>query len=174
MRVVVVGASGNVGTAVLRRLAAEPRVDAITGVVRRVPPATAGGPYAGPDWRAIDVGSDGAVERLAGCFAGAGAVIHLAWQIQPSHDPERLLRTNVRGTAQVAEAVVRVGVPALVVASSVGAYAPGPKDQRVDETGRSPGCPARRTAARRPRWRRCWTGSPSTTRGYGWCGCARA
>jgi hypothetical protein len=75
MRVVVVGATGNVGIAVLRRLAAEPRVDAITGVVRRVPPANAGGPYTGPDWRSIDVGSDGAVERLTDCFAGAGAVI---------------------------------------------------------------------------------------------------
>lgn len=133
MRVVVVGASGNVGTALLRRLAAEPRVDAITGVVRRVPPAGTGGPYAGPDWHSIDIGSDGALSRLTDCFAGAGAVIHLAWQIQPSHDPNQLLRTNVRGSAQVAEAVVRADVPVLVVASSVGAYAPGPKDQRVDE-----------------------------------------
>ena len=35
--------------------------------------------------------------------------------------------------AHVAEAAVRAGVPALVVASSVGAYAPGPKDPPVAE-----------------------------------------
>ena len=32
-----------------------------------------------------------------------------------------------------AQAAVRASVPALVVASSVGAYAPGPKDERVGE-----------------------------------------
>ena len=43
MRVVVVGASGNVGTAVLRRLSAEPSVDTVVGVARR-PPIGAGEP----------------------------------------------------------------------------------------------------------------------------------
>jgi uncharacterized protein YbjT (DUF2867 family) len=37
MRIVVTGATGNVGTAVVRALADEPRVDAITGVARRPP-----------------------------------------------------------------------------------------------------------------------------------------
>jgi nucleoside-diphosphate-sugar epimerase len=55
-------------------------------------------------------------------------VVHLAWQIQPSHDRRALRRTNVIGTANVAEAAVRANVPTLVVASSVGAYSPGPKD----------------------------------------------
>jgi len=36
VRVVVVGASGNVGTAVLRRLSAEPSVDTVVGVARRL------------------------------------------------------------------------------------------------------------------------------------------
>ncbi len=39
MRVVVVGASGNVGTAVLRRLAEEPVVTSVVAVARRVPRA---------------------------------------------------------------------------------------------------------------------------------------
>lgn len=132
-RVVVVGASGNVGTAVLRRLLREPSVDAVTGIARRVPGPRAGAPYAEVEWRSIDVGAPEAVDKLVACFGGAAAVIHLAWQIQPSHDRWRLRRTNVHGTAHVAEAAVRAGVPALVVASSVGAYAPGPKDRRVAE-----------------------------------------
>jgi nucleoside-diphosphate-sugar epimerase len=60
-------------------------------------------------------------------------VIHLAWQIQPSHDQARLRRTNVEGTGHVVEAAAQAAVPALVVASSVGAYAPGPKDRFVEE-----------------------------------------
>ena len=40
MRVVVLGASGNVGTSVLAALRDEPRVDHIVGVCRRKPDAT--------------------------------------------------------------------------------------------------------------------------------------
>src|SRR6266508_3464701 len=133
MRFVVVGASGNVGTALLRRLAREEQVDAVTGVARRVPGPDAGAPYDGVDWHAVDVGAPDAVSRLTDVFAGAGVVVHLAWQIQPSHDRRAIRRTNVTGTGYVAEAAVRASVPALVVASSVGAYAPNPKDEKVGE-----------------------------------------
>ncbi|GIH15352.1 NAD-dependent epimerase/dehydratase family protein [Rugosimonospora africana] len=131
MRVVVVGATGNVGTAVLRRLAGAPGVDEVTGVARRAPGPAA--PYEGVSWHRIDVGDDGAVEELTNAFAGATVVIHLAWQIQPSHDRARIRRTNLVGTANVARAAVRASVPSLVVASSVGAYAPAPKDRFVEE-----------------------------------------
>ncbi|GAA5200131.1 SDR family oxidoreductase [Rugosimonospora acidiphila] len=135
MRVVVVGASGNVGTAVLRRLAEQPEVDEVTGIARRHPGngRHAGPPYAGVTWYPIDVGGRGAVDALTNAFAGSSAVIHLAWQIQPSHDRARIRRTNVQGTANVAQAALRASVPSLVVASSIGAYAPGPKDEPVDE-----------------------------------------
>jgi nucleoside-diphosphate-sugar epimerase len=66
-------------------------------------------------------------------FRGADAVVHLAWRIQPSHDLPALRRTNVDGSARVFRAVARAGVPALIYASSVGVYSPGPKDRRVDE-----------------------------------------
>src|SRR5690606_29937230 len=107
--------------------------DAVTGVARRLPHDGAGPPYQDVAWRAIDIGAPSAVAPLTEVFDGAGAVVHLAWQIQPSHDRRQLRRTNVTGTAHVAEAAVRAGVPALVVASSVGAYAPGPKDPPVAE-----------------------------------------
>jgi nucleoside-diphosphate-sugar epimerase len=40
----------------------------------------------------------------------------------------------VHGSRRVFDAVAEAGVPALVYASSVGAYSPAPKDVRVDET----------------------------------------
>jgi UDP-glucose 4-epimerase len=42
--------------------------------------------------------------------------------------------TNVLGSGRVFDAVAAAGVPALVYASSVGAYVDGPKDRQVDET----------------------------------------
>jgi nucleoside-diphosphate-sugar epimerase len=129
MRIVVVGASGNVGTALLRRLADEPGVDHVTGVSRRMPPDTS--PYESVGWVTCDIGTD--LAELTAAFEGADAVVHLAWQIQPSHQPRLLHRSNVIGSRNVAEAVVRAGVPTLVVASSVGVYSPGPKDRRVPE-----------------------------------------
>jgi len=130
MRVVIVGATGNAGTALLRRLASEPGVD-LAGVARRLPPPEP--PYDAVEWHRCDIGAADAPERLAGAFAGADAVVHLAWQIQPSHDQRRLYRTNVLGTRAVIRAAVGARVPALVFASSVGVYAPGPKHAYVTE-----------------------------------------
>ena len=126
MRIVIVGASGNVGFALARRLAREPGVD-LVGVARRVPGADAE-PIA--EWRARDIARD----DLEMVFRGADAVVHLAWEIQPSHDLSQLIRTNIAGSGRVFDAVARAGVPALVYASSVGAYSRGPKDSRVGET----------------------------------------
>jgi len=130
MRIVIVGATGNAGTALLRRLRPEPDVD-IVGVARRLPLPEP--PYDRAEWVSCDVGAAGAAGKLAEIFAGADAVVHLAWQIQPSHNRRRLYRTNVLGSWAVTDAVVRTGVPALVYASSIGVYAPGPKDAFVRE-----------------------------------------
>ncbi|ADP84465.1 NAD-dependent epimerase/dehydratase family protein [Pseudofrankia inefficax] len=124
-RVVVVGASGNVGTGVLAALGGSAHVADITALARR--PPTRPGPKI--SWRAADITGD----DLAGVFAGADVVIHLAWLFQPTHDPAATWRTNVLGSARVFDAVARAGVPALVVASSVGAYSPGPPDDRAVE-----------------------------------------
>ncbi|MCA2216177.1 NAD-dependent epimerase/dehydratase family protein [Jidongwangia harbinensis] len=129
MRVVIVGASGNAGTALLQRLRTEPDLD-LVGVARRLPPAVE--PYDAAEWHACDIGTE--PDRLAQIVTGADAVVHLAWQIQPSHDQKVLYRTNVLGSRAVCEAVLRAGVPTLVFASSVGAYAPGPKHEYVPET----------------------------------------
>jgi len=126
MRVVVVGASGNVGTSVLRSLAAEPAVDSILGLCRRTPEAE----FAKTEWREADV----ARSALRPMFEGADAVIHLAWLIQPGRDRSVTRPVNVEGSGRVFAAAAAAGVSTLVYASSIGAYAPGPKDRRVDES----------------------------------------
>lgn len=132
MRVVVVGATGNVGTAVLERLHAAAEVTEIVGIARRIPEQT--GAYADVSWHAIDVAEPAAVRRLTLAFSGADAVVTVAWLLQPNHRERVLAATNVQGLAHTLTAVLRAGVPQVVVASSVGAYSPGPKNRRVTES----------------------------------------
>ena len=126
MRIVVLGATGNVGTSVLAELAKSADVEQIVGVARRLPAAR----FAKTTFLRADVATD----DLAPIFAGADAVIHLAWLIQPGRDESITRPVNVTGSERVFAAVAAAGVPALIYASSVGAYAPGPKDRLVDES----------------------------------------
>src|SRR4051812_15515353 len=90
MRVAVVGATGNLGTSVLRALGADPKVELIRGIARRLPRAT----FAKTEFSAADIVTD----RLDPLFAGMDAVIHLGWRIQSSHRPRELERANVLGS----------------------------------------------------------------------------
>jgi UDP-glucose 4-epimerase len=133
MRVVITGASGNVGTSVLTALAAEESVTSIVGIARRK-----------PEWnppRTTWIQADVAIDDLIPHFRGADAVIHLAWLIQPSHDEELMRRTNLDGSARVFQAAASAGVGAIVYASSVGSYSAGPKDRLVDESWPTDGVP---------------------------------
>jgi len=133
MRVVVTGATGNVGTSVLASLCREPAVNEIIGVARR---STA---LLLPKTRFVS--ADVASDDLTSLFEGAQAVVHLAWMLPSRHSQDELERINVEGSQRVFESAVRAKVPQLVVASSIGAYAPGPKDQRVDEQWPTTGVP---------------------------------
>lgn len=126
MRVVITGATGNVGTSLLARLSQDPDVRDVVGIARRLPGASFP--------RTRFVRADVARDPLEELFRGADAVVHLAWRQQPSHEPVSLERTNVDGSGRVFDAASRAGVRALLYASSVGTYAEGPKDRRVDES----------------------------------------
>ncbi|MBD8079807.1 NAD-dependent epimerase/dehydratase family protein [Cellulosimicrobium arenosum] len=150
MRVVVVGASGNVGTALLRRLAVEPVVTSVVATARRIPRADGSSsvrfPHDTATWAYVDVAAKDADTRLDAALAGADVVVHLAWAIQPSHRRETLRRVNVEGTRRVVEAARRAGVDHLVVASSVGTYSPAPhspgeRDAPVSEAWPDEGVP---------------------------------
>lgn len=134
-RVVVVGATGNVGTSVMRAFAERKDGVAVTGLARRLP---AWRPE-GTAWVAADIDPGGTA--LVPHFRGADAIVHLAWRFQPTHDPVTTWRTNVLGSIRVFEAAAEAGVPVVVHASSVGAYSPGPKDRFVDESWPTHGWP---------------------------------
>ncbi len=133
MRVVVTGATGNVGTSVLTALSADDAVDEIVGLARRRP----GISFDRTRWVCADITSDDLVQT----FRGADVVVHLAWLIQPSRDRSTTRTVNVEGSRRVFDAAAAAGVPSLVYASSVGAYSPGPKDRRVDESWPAGGIP---------------------------------
>lgn len=128
MRVVVLGATGNVGSALIDALGADDRVAEIVGFARRAPS------FRPPKVRWVT--GDVRTADLAALFDGAAAVVHLIWKIQPSHDRAETRSVNIDGTERVLDAVRRSRVPVLVHASSLAAYSPGPDDPRraVDET----------------------------------------
>jgi UDP-glucose 4-epimerase len=115
-RIAVLGATGNVGTALVAAL--RDSGDDVIALARRPPVA----PIEGAEFRSVDMSRD----DLASHLWGVDALVHLAWQFHPMRDPLETWRVNVLGTERVVDAAVTAGVSALVYASSVGAYSPGP------------------------------------------------
>jgi nucleoside-diphosphate-sugar epimerase len=141
MTVAVTGASGNLGTALLRRLTApEAEVAGVRGLARRQPPDVA--PYSGVRWHLTDLGDPHSEDTLAEFLDGADAVVHLAWALQPGRQPDDLHRVNVEGTRRVVRAAGTAGVDHVVHMSSIGAYAPGAVGQRVSEDWPTTGIPS--------------------------------
>ena len=134
MRVVVTGASGNIGSAVLRALTADGR-NHVVGIARRRPTVPFGSEPAAVSWHTADVGRD----RLDPFLGGADAVVHLAWMFQPTHRPHVTWQANAVGTRNVLDAAARQGVPKVVCASSVAAYSPVDHDEPVDESWETDG-----------------------------------
>lgn len=122
MRVVVTGLSGNIGTALLRLLAADDDVEPV-GVVRRPPPLSER-IHARAGWVALDLADDTAGPALTTVLQRADAVVHLAWPFQPARDADYLDAASVGATARLVAAVQAVGTPHLVHMSSLGVYSP--------------------------------------------------
>lgn len=133
LRVVVIGATGNVGTSLVEALSAEAGVSEIVGVARRPTELT----YPKTTFRVADA----AVDDLREIVRGADVVVHLAWLFQPTHKPEVTWDNNVLGAIRLFEAVADEQVPALVYSSSVAAYSPGPSDRAVTEDWPTHGWP---------------------------------
>ncbi|GAA2797793.1 NAD-dependent epimerase/dehydratase family protein [Saccharopolyspora taberi] len=125
LRIVVAGATGNIGTSVVAALESDPGVGNVVALSRREPPAVG----SKVEWIRTDVAADDLVTRVM----SADAVINLAWLFQPTHDPATTWRNNVLGSIRLFEAVAAAGVPSLVHASSVAAYSPHQDRQPVKE-----------------------------------------
>jgi len=117
-RIAVTGATGNVGTALLRRLVADDRVERIVGIAKRRPDLD----LPRVDWATADVGRDDLTTALAGC----DSVVHLAWQFQPTRDPAETWQANAVGSRRVFDAAAAAGAEVLIHASSVGTYSAAP------------------------------------------------
>src|ERR671939_1110833 len=114
MRIVVVGATGNIGTSVLRSLEEEESVESVLGLARRLPDLS----MPKVEWASADVVTD----DLAPHFEGADAIVSLHWLIQPSRDLNKQWMVNVEGTSRLMRAMNEAGVPILVYSSSLGVY----------------------------------------------------
>ncbi len=79
---------------------------------------------------------------LAPIVRGADAVVHLAWLIQPGRDESITHAVNVTGSERIFRAAAESRVPAVIYASSIGAYSTGPKDRLVDEAWPTEGIPS--------------------------------
>ena len=139
MRIVITGASGNVGSALLRRLTETGNHD-LVGVARRRPEDAE--PFAAVEWSTLDLSRDDDENALHAACAGADAVVHLAWGFQPTHREDYLAELGIGGTRRVIEAATSAGLPHLVHMSSVGAYSPKHDDSPVDETWPTEGVPS--------------------------------
>ncbi|MEH3139300.1 MAG: NAD-dependent epimerase/dehydratase family protein [Mycobacterium kyogaense] len=131
-RILITGASGNVGAGVLRELRRQEPQAELVGVCRR--PPSRGQLYDGVLWCPVDLSAADATTRLTDAMRGADTVIHLALAVQPVDDEDYLYRVNVVGTQAVLDAMRATGVSHLIYASSLGIYAPNESTTPVPET----------------------------------------
>jgi nucleoside-diphosphate-sugar epimerase len=115
-RVLVTGAAGGFGAALVARLDARDDVHVVGLDVRTPDRSTYAG---GAEFVRGDIRDPDGVERA---MRGCDVVAHLAWVVGSMHDEQARDAIDLGGTANVLAAMARTGCGRLVFASSVTAY----------------------------------------------------
>jgi len=125
MKVLITGGIGNVGTAIIERLARK-------GFSLRVIGRRAGMTVANAHYAQCDITD---IDGLKRQVAGMDAIVHLAAFGNPSlGTPDVVFKMNCQGTFNVYEAAAKAGIKRVVTASSINAlgFGMGVRDFRVD------------------------------------------
>jgi nucleoside-diphosphate-sugar epimerase len=137
--VAVTGPTGTFGFGLIPLLQAEPRIGRIIGIARRpFDPSQHG--WTKMEYRQGDVRDQ---DALRDAFAGADAVVHLAFMITGNAPAETIREINVEGTLNAFRGAREAGAGRFVYASSVAAYGFHP-DNPVGMTEEWPVRPAAR------------------------------
>lgn len=136
-RVVITGATGAVGAALLHKLATDTDYD-LHAIACRQPPSSVH-PLA--QWHQLDLADPRAVTRLQRLFVKARCVVHLAWPAQSTRKSDHLNAVGVGGSAAVLIGAHVADVNQVVYLSSAATYAPAP-GTCVDESWSTAGIPA--------------------------------
>jgi nucleoside-diphosphate-sugar epimerase/putative sterol carrier protein len=126
MKVAVTGASGQLGTVMLRRLAADRAIKSIVALDLR-PPVVASS-------KVRFVRADIRDPAIGDHFAGCDAVFHLAFVVTTAMPRTQMDDINVGGSKNVFEQAANRGVPHVLYASSVAAYGVTEHPGTIDET----------------------------------------
>src|SRR4051812_36255122 len=121
MRIVITGATGNIGSALLRRLSGAGHD--LVGIARRVPQDDELLARS-VTWMSADLSTPSSAAVLDAAVAGADAVVHLAWGFQPSHDLRDLEALGVGGTPRGVTAGTAARGPHPLPISAVRAHPP--------------------------------------------------
>jgi UDP-glucose 4-epimerase len=133
--IAITGVGGMVGRRLVEVLDEDPGVTRIIGIDRRAPQG-----LSSPKLH-FQVG-DVRDERIAEALAGADALVHLAFRVDPIHDAAAMRAVNVDGAAAVFEAALVAGVGHLVYPSSVIVYGAHPdNDVPLTESSELRGIP---------------------------------
>jgi nucleoside-diphosphate-sugar epimerase len=118
--VAVTGAGSGAGAAVLRQLAASPRIRRVVGVdTTAAPPGESPpAPVAELAWRQADIVDP----RLTEAFEGVTAVVHLAVDLRPEPDRHAQRQRNTRGAQTVLTAAFAAGARRVVLVTSAMVY----------------------------------------------------
>ncbi|HSL85023.1 MAG TPA: NAD-dependent epimerase/dehydratase family protein [Thermoanaerobaculia bacterium] len=126
MRLFVTGATGYIGTALVRRLAADGhevralvRATSRTDVLRELGVTTFVGDVSDPGTKR---------SSLREAMSGADWVLHLAAELDPHASLERMRRVNVEGSEAVASLASKLGVGRFLSVSSVAYFGGSPED----------------------------------------------